>query len=455
MRGRAPEAITDLRRHLDRSLFKAVPEDAARHPAGQRAVAVIALLALAVVLQLFRVGPGTALDSLWAEDGPIFLQGALQHGAWTDLWTTYGGYLVFAPRLVGLLAEPLPLHDAAAAMAIISTLLVGLSGLAVWFASAGHLRDPYLRGILVALTVLAPTASLESVASGTYASWYMVFAVFWLLLWRPRTTLGALLGGAFVLLTALSNPAVLFLAPLVALRALAIDDRRDSILVGAWTLGSVTQIAAMLLQSEPQVAPLWSRDIWVAYLQRVLDGAAFGERLGGAAWEVLGWPLLIALLVLGAFGLWLGLREVRGGARWLAALALPISLALFVVAVYQRAVGPQMRWPTGDFSGAAGRYTIVSALLLVSVALVLIEGVRAGRPALGRWLAAGAAALLLAGLAISFDVRDTAARGTPPWGTALDAAAAECRAEGAIAVTVPISPPPFAMSVPCGRATGG
>ena len=283
----------------------------------------------------------------------------------------------------------------------------------------------------------------------------MVFAVFWLLLWRPRTTLGALLGGAFVLLTALSNPAVLFLAPLVALRALAIDDRRDSILVGAWTLGSVTQIAAMLLQSEPQVAPLWSRDIWVAYLQRVLDGAAFGERLGGAAWEVLGWPLLIALLVLGAFGLWLGLREVRGGARWLAALALPISLALFVVAVYQRAVGPQMRWPTGDFSGAAGRYTIVSALLLVSVALVLIEGVRAGRPALGRWLAAGAAALLLAGLAISFDVRDTAARGTPPWGTALDAAAAECRAEGAIAVTVPISPPPFAMSVPCGRATGG
>jgi hypothetical protein len=454
MPSRLLDAILALRRHLNRTLFEDAPE--ARLPLARReaVILVAGLLLLATILQLLRIGPGIALDSVWAEDGQIFLQGAIQHGFWTDLWTTYAGYLVVLPRLFGYVAHLFPLRDAGAVLSILSAFVVALSGLVTWVASAGHIRSTYLRGTLVALVVLTPTASLESIASGTYVSWFMLVPVFWLLLWRPLTTRGALLGGGFILITALSTPGMWFFAPLAALRAIAVRDRRDGILLGSWALGSAIQIPAYLLQNEKQVEPLWSHDIWTAYLQRVLDGAALGERLGGKAWELLGWPLLIALLVLALVGLCLGLRRADAGARWLALLAVPISVAMFVVSVYQRAVGPQMVWPADAHGGAGGRYTIVPALLLVGLALVLVDGA-ARRRSLAPWLAGVTAAVLIAGMAVSFDVRDSAARGTPSWSDSLDAASAQCEAEGAAGVTAAISPPPFVIAVACDEVTPG
>jgi hypothetical protein len=95
---------------------------------------------------------------------------------------------------------------------------------------------------------------------------------------------------------------------------------------------------------------------------------------------------------------------------------------------------------------------------LVGLALVLVEAACRWRPAIARWLAGGTAALLILGLAVSFDVRDSAVRGTPLWSDSLDAvAAAQCHvhgellsgAEGGPEVPVAISPPPFVMLVPC------
>lgn len=129
---------------------------------------------------------------------------------------------------------------------------------------------------------------------------------------------------------------------------------------------------------------------------------------------------------------------------------------MFVVSVYQRAVGEAMMWPSFTHFGDGGRYAIVPALLLVSVALALIDSA-AGRqrsprsPNWGRWIAAGAAIVLLAGIATSFDVRNTAARGTPSWDDGLDGAAAACVAEHLPAAAIATSPPGFGVTVPCNR----
>src|SRR6478609_1865934 len=98
MPSRSFDAILVLRRHLNRSLFITAPETPLRRSRGEAAILVVGLFLLAMILQLFRIGPAIALNSLWAEDGQIFLQGAIQHGFWTDLGTTYGGYLVVVPR---------------------------------------------------------------------------------------------------------------------------------------------------------------------------------------------------------------------------------------------------------------------------------------------------------------------------------------------------------------------
>jgi hypothetical protein len=453
MPSRARDAIVSLRQHLDRSLFVEYPGDGLRLGRPERILLVGAFLALAAVLQLFRIGPSIALNSLWAEDGPIFLQGALSGGFFHNLVHTYAGYLVVVPRLIGDVGGLVPLRDAPAAIAITSALVVATSGLVVWIASAGLIRNPWLRGTLAVLTVLAPVASLESIASASYVLWYMLFASFWLLLWRPRTDRAAAFGAVFILLTALSTPEIWFFAPLALLRGLAARSRRDLLLVGAWALGSLVQIPAYAASDETQVEPLWSHTIWTALLQRVLDGAALGERLGGDAWDHLGWGLLVFLLLAAGIGLVLGLRRAGAAARWLTAVAIPIAVAMFVVSAYQRAVGPQMAWPAHVHFGNGGRYTIVPALLLVSVALVLIDSAlrrpRVGWAAFTPWIAAAAVAVLLIGLAASFDVREPAVRGTPSWGDALDAAAASCSAQSLVEVPVPISPPPFGVVVAC------
>lgn len=447
------EKLHTLRGHLNRSLFPSAPASEARVGWWERLVLVLALLAIAVILQLLRVGPSAALNSLWAEDGQILLGGAMAESFWHAIVSTYAGYLLLVPRLIAEVANLFPLQDAPAAIAILSGIVVALSGLAVWFASAAHIRNPYLRGTLVALTILCPVAGLESVASASYVLWYMLFATFWLLLWRPRTTRGAALGSLFILATALSTPGVWFFAPLAALRAIAVRDRRDLAIVGSYAIGAAVQVPVVAFNSEAAVEPLWTSDIWTTYVQRVIDGAALGEHLGGGAWVQFGWPFLIALLVAGVVGLAIGAARSNATARYFAAIAIPTSLLMFVVSVYQRAVGSQMMWPADTHFGDGGRYAIVPALLLVSVALVLIDrsAQKRAHPSRISWVGIAATAVLLLGIATSFDVRYPAARGIPAWDDALRSASASCASEDLLEATVPTSPPGFGVVLPCDR----
>jgi hypothetical protein len=450
---RATKSISALRARVRESLFPSPPPGGSGFGRVEAGVLVVAVLTLAVIAQLLRVGPSASLNSLWAEDGPIFLQSALYEGFWHAVFSPYAGYLVLVPRLIGEVAALVPLRDAAAATAICAGLVVALSGLVVWFASAGHIRNPYLRGTLVALTVLSPVAGLESVAAGSYVLWYMLFAAFWVLLWRPATARGAVLGGLFLLATGLSTPAVWFFAPVAVLRALAGRDRRDLAILAGYAAGAAIQIPVLALNSEAAVKPHWTSDIWTTYLQRVVDGGALGERLGGVAWADLGWPFLIVLVVGVLAGLAFGAWRSSPTARVFAAVAIPSSLAMFVASVYQRAVGTQMKWPEGMHFGNGGRYVIVPALLLVSTALVAID--RWPRPLRGPsrlpWVAAAATAVLMAGLVTSFDLREPAARGTPAWSNALRDAAAACVAEDLPDASVPISPPGFGLVISCER----
>ncbi len=436
---------------LGEALFPDAPSTRTTLGRGERAILVVALLALAIVLQLARLGWSASLNSLWAEDAPIYLQEALSQDFWHAIVSTYATYLVLVPRLIAEAASLVPLQDMAAAVSILSAAVVALSGLVVWHASAAHIRDPYLRGTLAALAVLTPVAGLESLDSAAYVPWYMLFATFWILLWRPRTMRGAVLAALFALATGLSTPGVWFFLPLAALRAAAVRDRRDLTILAGFAIGAVVQVPVLALSSETAVTPLWTGDIWTVYLQRIVDGAPFGLQLGGVAWAHLGWPLLVALLVGGLAGLAIGARHSTPAARYIAAIAIPTSLAMFVVSLYQRAVGTQMLWLEGMHNGTGSRYAIVPALLLVSAAVVLIDGAVRRHPESRRLspLLAATCAILLIALITSFWARDTAVRGAPPWDAALKAAAATCAREGVPAVAVPTSPPGFGLQLQC------
>jgi hypothetical protein len=443
--------ISALRSRLDETLFRDSPPQAstAQRPAEWTIVA--GLFVLAILLQMLRVGWSASLHSLWAEDGAVYLSGAVHNGFGGSLFDTYATYLVFVPRAIAELADLLPLGDAPAAISVLSGAVVALSGLVVWWATAGLIESPYLRGALAVLTVLSPVGGLESTDSAAYVPWYMLFASFWVLLWRPRTSGGAVFAGLFVLATGLSTPGVWFFIPLALLRTLATRDRRDAIVLAGYWIGAFVQVPVLVFNEEEAVSPLWTSDIWTAYLQRVLDGAAFGLRIGGEAWIHFGWAFLIALLVAAILALGWGVRRSNFGARLLALVAIPTSLAMFVVSAYQRAVGSDLMWQAHDSAEAAGRYAIVPSLLLVSVAFVMLDRRSRRREAEARpsWLTIGATALVALVVAASFYVGDTEVRGAPPWEAALDAGAQSCAADGSGEAAVPTSPPAWGLSIPC------
>ena len=212
--------ISSLRRTLGESLFRDPPAASAEGRA-PRLLIIGGLFVAAVLLQMLRIGWSTSLHSLWAEDGAIYLSGAVHSSFGGSLFDTYATYLVFVPRAIGELANLMPIEDAPLAVSILSGAVVALSGLVVWFASEGLIESPYLRGGLALMTVLAPVGGLESTDSAAYVPWYMLVATFWILLWRPRGNAGAVSAGVFALLAGLSTPGVWFFIPLALLRTLA------------------------------------------------------------------------------------------------------------------------------------------------------------------------------------------------------------------------------------------
>lgn len=448
-----PDWVTTARRQLDRYLF---PEAEPGPPCLslsrlQSALLVTILLALAVLLQLVRIGWTGSLNTLWAEDGSILLREALTSGFVEAVFADYAGYLILVPRLIGEAVSPLPLRDVPAGFSILSSLVVAGCGFVIFRASAGHIANPYLRGLLAGLTVLTPIGGTESIASASYTLWYMLVATFWLLLWRPPTSTGAGLATVFIVLTGLSTPVVWFFAPLAILRALVIRNGRDRAIVMGYFASAAGQLLAVLTSSNEQVQPEWTVNIGAVLLQRIVDGTAFGLRLGGEMWAVLGWPFLLALTIASVAALALGLWRTTPSVRYLAALAIPIALGMFVISLYQRGVANPMLWAADAWNGHGGRYAIVPVMLLVSVVLAMVDRSWLGRSWHDRrtWAGAGMIAILLISAVVSLPAGNLEGRGTPPWSASVEKAEGTCATEPDEGVIFDISPPGFVLELPC------
>ena len=451
MPGRTRNTVGRLREVLDRSVFLPSPSDTLRFRGWEGGVILVCFLAVAVILQLFRIGPSSALSSLWAEDGPVFLGGALSHGFFTAVTMPHAEYLVVLPRLIGEVGAIVPLHDAAVAMNLTAALIVALSGLAVWFASAGHIHSPYLRALLVVLTVLPPVAG-ETVASPANVAWHTTFAAFWLLIWRPATTWGACLGALLIFTTCLSTAAAFFLAPIALLRAVAIRDRNDGLIVGAFGLALAIQLPVTALSDENVSTYFWTDNIFTTFLQRVVNGSVLGIELGGSAWADWGWTFLIAISI--AVAIFLAVLALRASSgRLFAAVTIVTSVTMFFVTSYSRALGDSMTWPPEIYNNVGGRYALVPVLLLISAALALLDSRRASG---GRLVAVIATiAVLLVSVAYSFDVKAAPDRGGPKWKASVDAAAAQCEAKGLTEAPVLTAPEGWSMTVSCEHLESG
>jgi hypothetical protein len=96
--------------------------------------------------------------------------------------------------------------------------LSGAVGLAlvsclVFHMARGLIASPALRALLVASMVLLPVAVVEMLDNLVNLPWWIFFAAFWALLWRPSGPGGRAVAALVCLLAAASEPLVGLLMP--------------------------------------------------------------------------------------------------------------------------------------------------------------------------------------------------------------------------------------------------
>lgn len=442
-----PDRIAGLRRWAEAALFRAAL------PAGplsvNRVLLGVGLAVAGVVVVLLRLG-GDPLGFVWAEDGGVFLQQAFNAPVPDAIFTNYAGYLHVVPRLLAELAAALPIEWSSEVLALSGSVVVVLSAYAVWRASAPHLPDPLLRGMLAAMVLLLPVVGFETLANITYLQWLMVFAAFWLLLWRPPSWRAAIGASGFVALTLASAPLALLLAPIAVLRAVVLRDRADTAITVGFAGGAVIQVVAILADGSAQPPPGWDPHVVSAYLVRVVGGVAFGQHADGVLWEHAPTLLLAsaALLFVAVAALVIA-RQTP--ARSLSLIALVLSVGLFVIADYQRDLGDVLLWPDGQSHTFGARYTILPALfLLTAVVLELQHPPRRWRDAARARLRLGTVGVISVATLSTFYVGNFG-RSTVGWSDVVDQAREACAGGASLAPDLLVSLPDFHIDVPCRR----
>jgi hypothetical protein len=334
-------------------------------------LSVIALAAGAVVL-LLRIAGRSPLTTIWAEDRTVFLVQALASPR--HLFASYAGYLQLLPRLIAQLVSFLPLRDASAAFAISGAVIASAVALFVFHASAGHIRSVWLRGLLAAAVLLLPVAPLEIADSGVNTPWYLLFALFWAALWRPRTRGGMALAALIAFLAGASTPLALALAPLLILRIAALRRVREHAVTAGLAAGLLLQVPV----------------IHAAHNSRLDKQAGPGGVLGFVAHDVvlpaLGWhldwwlqaaagrngaTLLVGCVLAAVFGAIAITQPAR--VRLVAAVALGCG---FLLAAAAAALS---RWVTVEsvhFHIEPGsRYTTLPIFLMEAAVIVAVDNV--------------------------------------------------------------------------------
>jgi hypothetical protein len=401
--------------------------------AGKALLAVVAVAAAVTVGLLRQPGPGGALDTVWAEDGAIFLTQAVDKGPWAALTTSYAGYFHVVPRLLAAIAAAAPPGAAAVVLAGSAALVVALLALLVYVASAAHLTSQPARVVVAAVVVVVPVAQDEVLNSVANFHWYGLYALFWVLLWSPRGRAGQVIAVATVFLVAASDIIALVYVPLALLRAVRRGESRTRegiAMAVALALGLALQFAGLLGGgSQRELAPDPVRSV-LGWFLRAVPAPLVGQRWLGsdlnARWVVLAalaWIVVAAAVVL-------ALRGVTRPAWVLAGAAVQHSAALYVLPVFLSGV-------------AAPRYAVAPAMLLVVALVALLQGEQ-------RIPLYALTGLLTVIALVNLRIDNPRAHG-PRWSAELDRARAACAtdAQRAGLAIAPRTTPPWTVSVPC------
>jgi hypothetical protein len=373
--GKRPDGAVKWRERLV-ALFPEAAGPAGWRP-GWRAVSLVVQVAAVCAgagAMLLRVAGIPTWDVTYAEDNGVFLVDGLVR-PW-HLLVPYSGYLELGPRVIGqFVASFLPIVDASAAYAITGTLIGSAMGLFLYHASEGYIRARWARVLLGAALVLLPIAPIDIIASGVDSPWYAMAALFFAVLWRPRSWPGMLAAGLVACYASSSEIIAFVYAPLLLVRLLALPRVREHAVTAGWLLGLALQVPVVVLS-------------YVQHTQRLGGLATPGQALAFYCHNVilraLGWHLSVwlqsaagyngATVIVGVIlALALGWAIVTGD-RLVRLFTVVALLTGFAQTVFDATISQYVifQTPTPDFMPAA-RYSTIPVVLIAASGIVAVD----------------------------------------------------------------------------------
>jgi hypothetical protein len=361
-----------------RELFPEPPEPpeagTRRVPRSLSIAAQVAAVAVGVLVMLVRIpGRVPSWDGIYAEDIKIFLPQALQR-PW-HLLIPNNGYIELVPRLIAQFTTYLPVGDAAAAFATGGALVTVVCALFVFHVSAAQVRSPVLRFVLALSVVLLPIGLMEIADSGVDSPWYLVFALFWAALWRPRTRAGMAVTAAVAFFTAASTTMAIVFAPLLLARVIALPKLREHAVTAGWIAGGLVQlpfVVSNLASTHSRAGHPASPGLALAFYGHDVVLPALGWHL---AWWLQtatgrnGATLIIGAILVVFFG-W-ALITQRGKPRAFMVAAL---LTGFLFAVFGATLSSNLPGLAVTLSVEHGsRYSALPIFLITSAAIVAVD----------------------------------------------------------------------------------
>lgn len=368
-------------------------------------VALISVLAVitGAALSLARYTGMAPWRSAYAEDYPVYLVEALAH-PWRSLFTSYAGYEQLVPRLIGQFVSFLPIRDAAAAFAIIGALVIGGVAVFVYFVSEGHVRGTLGRVLLALSVVLLPNALLQLANSGVNTPWYLEIALFWALLWRPRSKAGLAVAALIGFFAASSNITATVFVVLVVIRLVALPKVREHAVTAGWLAGCLVQLPYFLnssSQASSRLSTLATPDETVRFYGHDVLLPAFGWHMSWLLrhWVDRNYGVLIAggLIAIGTvLALVTGTRRVR-------VFVVTAFGFGFVFVAFAATVTYWVTLNGVKFDAEPGaRYTALPILLITAAAIVAVDAKFSPRLSRDSIPAIAAAAVLIAVLCVGW-----------------------------------------------------
>lgn len=409
------------------------------------ATATVGILALRVPL---------AIHQFWAEDGSIFYNDALTSSAFRPFIRPYHGYYLLIPRFIGFVSTLVPMRDAATATWVMVAIVVAWCAVTVFLSAKPWIRGYLTRTTLVLGLAMLPSLGGESIASASNLQFTLLFPSIVVLVGTSRQRSLRMNGIAMLLLTSLTTPLAVVLAPLAVWRLIRSRRPRPDGETIAWAVGTAVQLIAIAVGNadRPTVTARNAGQLFGDVVQRIIYGNFspfhMGLRVGPALAAVA--LILVAGVLSAAVVSWQrGARE-----RAFLLIAVPCSgILLYIVSDIQGlAVGTQ-----------AHRYEMVPAWCLTWATLVAVESIRPHVPLRSRRtrtkvethvrFASGTICLLLLIAWIPHWTPDLARRAGPTWQKELDISSRKCatrKSDWAIVGILPITHPPiWYVKIPC------